>query len=406
MVEITAKESPFTPGRPVPVEYFVARIKEIQRLERAIGQTILGKNENVFICGHRGIGKSSLAAFVRYLAEKKYNFLGSHCYLGGVKGLEEMAGVIFQKLLQDCTDKSLFDKLREGFGNYVKSLSLFGVEVEFTKDKSDLRTLVDNFLPVMRKVHEKAKENNKEGIILILDDLNGITDIPQFSQFLKSFVDGLATSGKPLPLLLVLVGLPERRTDIIKHQPSTARVFSIIDLPLMTHSESEDFFINMFGKQSITCDSDAVSLMAKFSGGYPMLLHEIGDAVFWEDTDNKIDSQDSADGILEAAENVGQKYIDNKVRKVIKNSIYSSLLIKICDALEYWDANFKRKDILKEGTEEEQKNLDNFLQKVKDLGIVIEADNRGEYKFANPLYSLYLYGVSCKLTERKGSKIK
>ena len=71
MADITPKESPFTPGRPVQPEYFVARIKEIQRLERAIKQTVSGRNENIFITGQRGIGKSSLAGFIKYLAEKK-----------------------------------------------------------------------------------------------------------------------------------------------------------------------------------------------------------------------------------------------------------------------------------------------------------------------------------------------
>lgn len=92
MAEITAKESPFSPGRPVQPEYFVARIAEIQRLERAIRQTLAGRNENIFITGERGIGKSSLARFVRYVAEKEYNLVGTHCCLGGIANLQEMMG--------------------------------------------------------------------------------------------------------------------------------------------------------------------------------------------------------------------------------------------------------------------------------------------------------------------------
>lgn len=76
------KESPFTPGKPVPVEYFVARFDEIKRLERAIRQARSGRNENIFITGERGIGKSSLAGFIQHLAEKEYNFIGAHCFLG------------------------------------------------------------------------------------------------------------------------------------------------------------------------------------------------------------------------------------------------------------------------------------------------------------------------------------
>src|SRR3989339_1493132 len=126
-MDISAKESPFTPGRPVPVEYFVARRKELERLERAIRQTASGRNrnENIFITGSRGIGKSSLAQFIKYFAEKEYGLVGAHCCMGGVKTLEKMIGVIFQQLLLDCTDSSLFDKLKNMFSNYIKGVTLF-----------------------------------------------------------------------------------------------------------------------------------------------------------------------------------------------------------------------------------------------------------------------------------------
>jgi hypothetical protein len=391
MAEIAAKESPFTPGRPVPVEYFVARYKEIERLERAIKQTVSGRNENAFITGERGIGKSSLAGFVRYLAEKEHSLIGTHCYLGGVRNLEDMVGAIFHRLLQDCTDKSLFDKLGETFKSYIKGFTFFGVGVEFTRDKTELRTLVDDFLPVMRKIYDEAKENDKKGLILILDDLNGLSDVPEFSQFLKSFVDTLATSGKPLPMLLVLVGLPQRREDLIKHQPSVARILDVVDLPTMSNSESEDFFRAMFTKQHIGIDDAALSLVVQLSGGYPMLMHEVGDAVFWEDSDGQIDLSDARQGITEAARNVGRKYIGTQVSNVLRNKTYSSILLRVGKKLPI-GATFKRQELLKQkASENERKNLDNFLNKVKRLGIMKDADARGEYTFVNPLYHLYIW---------------
>ena len=390
MADIKTKESPFSPGKPVQPEYFVARIAEIQRLDRAIRQTVSGRNENTFITGERGIGKSSLAGFIRYLAEKEYNLVGSHCFLGGVRSLEDMAGLIFQRLLQDCTDKSLFDKLREVFGGYIKGLTLFGMGVEFTKDKSELRTLVDNFLPVLRKIYEQLQSSAKKGLILILDDLNGITDVPQFSQFLKSFVDEMATSGKVLPVFLVLVGLPERREDLIKHQPSVARIFDVIDLTPMSRSESEEFFTNIFGGQKVTVASDALSMMVELSGGFPVLLHEVGDAVFWQDTDNYIDKADARQGIMKAAENVGRKYIGAQVSSVLRSRTYSFILRLIGKKLPI-GATFTRQAILKEVPAKEQKSLDNFLIRIKKLGIIDDTEARGEYRFANPLYHLYVW---------------
>nr|QNO49329.1 hypothetical protein HONBAIEO_00023 [Methanosarcinales archaeon ANME-2c ERB4]QNO49418.1 hypothetical protein JHKIABMC_00024 [Methanosarcinales archaeon ANME-2c ERB4] len=47
-----AKEnSPFTPGIPVPIDYFIGRTREIERINRAIVQTSRGRNENLFLTG-------------------------------------------------------------------------------------------------------------------------------------------------------------------------------------------------------------------------------------------------------------------------------------------------------------------------------------------------------------------
>jgi hypothetical protein len=402
--DIRNKESPFSPGRPVSVEYFVARQKEIERIERAIRQSSSGRNENIFITGARGIGKSSLAGFVKYLAEKDHSFVGAHCPLGGAQNLEDMARTVFQSFMRECVERTVFDKLKNIFQKYIKDITLFGVGVEFTNDKSDLRGLVDNFLPALRKIYDDTKEYGKKGLLLILDDLNGITDVPEFSPFLKSFVDGMAISNRPLPLLLVLVGIPERREDLIKHQPSVARIFDIVDLALMNEQECKEFFNKTFNKKMITVADDALTMMVNMAGGYPMLMHEVGDAVFWKDEDNRIDIKDAKLGISEAARNVGGKYIGTQVASVFKNKTYSSILVRIGRKLPI-GAAFKRKDLIKESVStEEQKNLDNFLVKVKQLGIMRDAETYGEYRFVNPLYHLYMWYMASEKSKTGKNK--
>jgi AAA+ ATPase superfamily predicted ATPase len=387
MPDFLSRESPFTPGRPVPIEYFVARIKEIERLNRAIVQTSSGRNENFFITGERGIGKSSLAGFIRYVAEKEYNLIGCHCPLGGIKDLEGMVGRIFPRLLEQVTDKSLYERLKEIFSKYIKGITLFGLSVEFTDDRSELHTLLNNFLPALREIHKTIKDN-KKGIILILDDLNGISDIPEFSQFLKSFVDELAVSYNPIPILLILVGITERREDMIKHQPSVGRIFDIVDLAPMNRNESEEFFNKTFKKSGISVDPEAMTLMVSLSGGFPMLMHEMGDAMFWADTDRHIDLNDAGDGMIKAALNVGEKYLDPQVYGVIRSQTYRSILRKM-GKLDL-GTEFKRKDVLENLTAEERKTFDNFLQKIKRLGVISETEVYGQYRFINQLYHLYV----------------
>jgi len=215
------KESPFAPGKPVPIEYFVGRINEINRLQRAIHQTSGGRNENISITGERGIGKSSLASFARFLAIKNYDFLGVHCSLGGIRDLEGMIRIVFQRLFQEASEKSIRVRLKELLGKFIKGVDLFGISVEFTSDHAQLRTLVENFLPFLREIYYNIREQ-KRGILIILDDLNGITAQSDFAHFLKSFVDEIAVSQEPIPILLILVGIEDRREDLIKFQPSTS----------------------------------------------------------------------------------------------------------------------------------------------------------------------------------------
>ena len=69
---ITKDYSPFQPGQPVAVAFFVGRKKEVEELLANVRSAVRGRLEVAFLTGERGIGKSSLAAFVRYIAQREY----------------------------------------------------------------------------------------------------------------------------------------------------------------------------------------------------------------------------------------------------------------------------------------------------------------------------------------------
>jgi len=93
--------SPFTPGVPVPVEFFIGRADEIKNFISSIKKSIaLSTVERLYVSGERGIGKSSICKFARLVAERDLNILGIHVYLGGVTTLEEMVHRIFDQLLK------------------------------------------------------------------------------------------------------------------------------------------------------------------------------------------------------------------------------------------------------------------------------------------------------------------
>ena len=381
------KESPFYPGKPVPTEYFVAREQEINEIMRIIQQSSRGRNESIFIQGERGIGKSSLADFILFLAERKLNFIGSHCYLSGAKGLENVVRIVFQNLINEASDEALSDKLRNVFGSFIKGFSFYGIGVEFTKDEHELKHLVSNFGPSLRELYHTIK-NRKDGILLILDDLNGLSDTPDFSPYMKSFFDNI--SSYSIPFTLIFVGLPERRGELIHHQASIARIFKLIELNPFSDNESKKFFIENFNRVEIEIEDDALETMVYFSGGFPALMHEVGDAVFLKNDDEKIDDHDCNIGIIDASYNIGKRYLDEQVIRELQSDTYQKILKKIAKSeIGYI---FTRKELLElfsdEEMENEKRSVDNFLRRMKKLKIIIPSE-RGSYQFVNHLYHVY-----------------
>jgi len=244
-------------------------------------------------------------------------------------------------------------------------------------------------------------------LILILDDLNGITDVSEFAHFFKSFVDELATSQEALPILLILVGISEQREDLIKSQPSINRIFDVIELLPMSINESMDFFKKAFDSQNISIPDHILSYISQLAGGFPALMHELGDAIFWKDTDGVIDEKDTTGGIFIALENIGRKYLDSQIYQAIRSETYRSILQKLGELP--LGKNFLRKGIHERLSETERKKFDNFLKRIKRLGMITDGEKRGEYRFINDLFHLYvsLEAVQAKQTLiRESSKRK
>jgi len=395
------ENSPFTPGSPVPVELFVGRAEQITEILRYVKQASSGKQENVFLTGDRGIGKSSLASFLRYLVATKQNVLGIHVFLGGVSTMEEMVRHILDQLLKETKEEVWFEHISQFFGKYIKEVGLFGISVSFNPPEPDLKDLVRNFPEVLNNLLEKIK-NEKAGLFIALDDINGLVEKADFANWYKSFVDEVATHYEHFPVFIMLTGLPEKRDILSIRQPSLMRIFRVVDIEKLSDEEVEGFLSTAFEKVGTKVEPEAMELMVRFSSGLPLLMHEIGDATFWADDDTVIDKDDAFAGISNAAEAVGKKYLDPKVYRGIRSERYMSILRKLGETGPI-SQNFKKKDVEATLTESEKKVFNNFLIKMRELGI-IESDlesGRGAYRFVNAIYPVYIWMESARFKEKQ-----
>ncbi len=386
---ITKSKSPFYPGQPVPVELFVGRDEEIGRITRALSQVAAGKPQAVFVTGEYGIGKTSLAGFIRYISEKEYNLFGIHILLGGASTLDEVATKTVESILKaGAYDPTWTDAARNALAKYVGKQSLFGFNINLEALRADAPTLSRGYLGLLQGVFQRTRERGAKGIVLILDEINGITANSQFAHFIKGLVDENALARPPLPILLMLCGVQERRREMIQHHQPIERVFDIAEIKPMNESEMRSFFERAFSSQEIGVEADAMNLMMHYSAGYPKLMHIVGDAAFWIDKDAKIDPDDAVRAVLAAAEDVGRKFVDQQVLKALRSKDYQSTLAKLANA--DFDLAFRRADIAKRLTETERRKFDNFLQKMKNLSVLRAGDEMGEYVFNSRLVRLYI----------------
>ena len=93
--------SPFFPDQPVPVELFMGRRAQIEHLmTRAVGQVAQGKPVTVFLEGEYGIGKTSIARYIQWMAESQNRLLGIYATLDRTESLDDVGAAVLEATLR------------------------------------------------------------------------------------------------------------------------------------------------------------------------------------------------------------------------------------------------------------------------------------------------------------------
>lgn len=385
-------KSPFYPGQPVPGELFVGRSKQIDHImERGIKQVEAGKPVAIFVQGEYGIGKSSIAGFVQWLAEREHGLHSIYAPLGAAETLDDVGATVLETTLRSgAFNPKRSEKVRTWLAKYIGEQSLFGVTIHAEALKKDAPTVASGMLPFLKEVVERLKDTGIKGVFLVLDEINGITANPKFAHFIKGIVDTNAMSGEPLPLLLMLCGVEERRREMIRHHQPVDRIFDVIDIEPMSTEEMKTFFAKAFESVQIPIDPDAMDLMAEYSAGFPKIMHLVGDSAFWLDQDGVISKNDALVAVVMAADEVGKKYVDQQVYKALRSVDYHSILAKIAK-MGPGSMSFIKADVASGLTDTEKKKFNNFLQKMKKLKVLRSGDVQGEYVFNVRMVRLYIW---------------
>ena len=388
------KESPFQPGKPVSPDYFKGRTKIIKKILRYLNKAEKCDVQHYFITGKKGMGKTSLAKYVQDFVKDR--MIGVYISNKGNHSLENLVKQILEELINYAPKDSVKSKIKNIFGNYVESIEIKGTKLNFKLDEYASKDIVDNFLYYLNKTYEELE--TKEGIFLIIDDINGLSESNEFVNWYKRFADSIEMRDYHIPLYVLLAGYPEKFNILVNQDESFARIFHYDNIDYLNSNEINEFFQDTFNSVGITCDEESLKYMVSFSEGIPLMMQEIGDSVYWEVEGNIVNKEYAIKGIIEAGRLIGKRQIKPVMDKSIRSENYESILMKLA---ENSVDSFKRSDFENFLSTSEKKVFAKFLQRATELNILesVGRDKSGRYKFSNRLYLVYFMILNLEKNE-------
>ena len=336
------------------------------------------------------MGKTSLSNYLLKLFQHKYNLIGVHIHNNNINNVNSLIKTIIESILNEIKSEPWSEKIIEPFKDNIKSVGFMNTNIKFIPKNEDLNYLRKHFPQFLKELTKKFEE--KKGLIIVIDDINGLSKTPEFANWYKSFADTLATNKfiNNCPVSFILTGYPEKLNNLYKHNPSFQRIFKHHLLKELSEKEVKSFYMDVFNDIEVICDKKAINNMIYYSGGMPTMMQEIGDGVFWYLPENKhITVESASKGITYSGGQIGVKYL----QPILDDSIQSTEYLNIFEKLGVHIAKsnteiFTRNEIINNFNIEE-KTVDRFISRAKELKI-IETVIRGKYKFTNKLYPLYL----------------
>lgn len=393
--------NPFTPDRPVQPQYFAGRREEIQRLLETIKEVSRGRSKFVLIGGERGIGKTSLALFAKYLTDYENSLIPSgskilsvYCALGACNSLSHVCTTIIQEILRNIKQRSTLDRVTNFLKKHISQIEIgaYGVaSIRFNLGERELREIPQDFYPTLSDMWEGLSEQYN-GLMIISDEIDKVANFPEFAPFLKSLSDSIAANlVKPLPLLLILCAIPDTEDSLVRHHESLPRLFRRVELSLMTDEECRTFVLETIKGTGVTISEDALDSIIFWSTGFPSLLQEIGYSVWEANDDTKIDDKDIVKGVVGAIEELERKHFRRRFLQQIGSNTYREILDIMAsnddDVIQYkWICNKLKK------SKSKCKYPGSYLGNMVSRGIIskVRAGRRGEYQFNDRMFKLYI----------------
>lgn len=406
-----AKTNPFRPNYPVNPAMFVGRIEEVERIEGHLLQTRAGNPTNFMITGERGIGKTSLLNYVKWVAQGEVPTLSG-------ENLRFL--VVDTDIDQSTTTLGLIRKIELGLRNqlsqteparkfisdawaFLRGTEAVGVKLP-AKEAAQEETVFDEFCYSVASVAERVCHPTEaptlfnaryDGIFLLVDEADNCSKELGLGLFMKLMLERLNRRGCH-NLLVGLAGLDSLPAVLAKSHSSSLRMFESLVLNRLSGPEVERAIEICLERAKKDNNAEtkvtpaAKNLLTSLSEGYPHFIQQFGYSAFQADTDNNIDDSDVGKGAFGkggALEQIGDRYYRDDFFNRIQKDSYRQVLRIMADELDGW---ITKKEIAKRfrGTEA---ILSNALKALRDRHIILsKPGEKGVYRLQHKGFALWI----------------
>lgn len=383
--------NPFTPNAPIDPEYFAGRIDEVLKVQAALNQTRHGKVQHILLTGERGIGKTSLGLYARYIARQPiealktdFRYVTAYYTVEREQSLVDVCRGLTTKLLENvdqglakkCTER--LKKLKLHFAVHVPGVGEIKVDPAAAPPEIQSRLYAD-FEKAIEEAWDELK-GSYNGILLVVDEIHNLKTFDGVGSFFKVVSEAWAVDGYRNAMFAV-IGLPDVPANISRDDPSAPRIFSYVELKRMTADECLKIVRNCISKSGKTIDDEAALAIATRSGGFPYFLHQLGYDAFESDTDGAIDMKDLNNGFSASLVQFERMFFGD-----LYKSVEGKQKQKIVDELASSYSNPRTATDLAKALK--IKNVHQYLKPLEKDGIVEKI--KSKYRLSSELLSIYV----------------
>jgi uncharacterized protein len=261
----------FTPSEEIRTpERLFGREKNMKIIDRALNSA----GRQIFICGDRGVGKTSLAV------------TAAHVYTGSATtpiyvpcGKTSTFSGVIQAIGNHTIDiKDRIERPATGRGLNVNIPVIGGVG--FSAGTPGSITIpapqtIDEALDVIRYVAGKRPGR----LIVVLDEMERIDSKAERDLFAE-FIKNISTLGNDVRF--IFCGIASDVDELLNSHPSAGRILETIQLEKLHHNFLWQIITTVSDKLGVSIDREMLVRIGQISDGFPHFVHLIGDTMFWD----------------------------------------------------------------------------------------------------------------------------